>query len=170
MPVRQPGIIWVNVVTTKYGAIHPCVYRGRSMKTKSRHNAKLFLMGTTQNDVMAWKRLPYHWPFVRGIDRWPVVTGGFPSQRVIYAVFWLFLWCCLEQATERTINLPLIWDAMSLKWRHYNGLSCGIPSIPGAFPIMCPSVCPGVTSVLTRDWTRGFLTADTERVLSAARL
>ena len=31
-----------------------------------------------------------------------------------------FLLCSNEEATETTVEEPVIWDAMTLKWRRYN--------------------------------------------------
>ena len=35
---------------------------------------------------------------------------------------WCFLCCQTEQTVEQTIELPRIWDAMTLMWCHCNGL------------------------------------------------
>ena len=52
----------------------------------------------------------------------PPATGGFPSQRTSDMGFEFFLfWCNPKQAIEQTVELPEIWDGitlivMSLKW------------------------------------------------------
>ena len=43
------------------------------------HNRGLCLFGD-HDDVIKWKHIPYHWPFVRGN---PLVTGGIPSHRAV---------------------------------------------------------------------------------------
>ena len=46
----------------------------------------------------------------------PQITHGFPSQRPINAD--LSYWP--EQRIEQTVDLPVIWDAMTLMWCHCN--------------------------------------------------
>ena len=48
-------------------------------------------------------------------------TGGFPSHRGTSNVeFWQFYCCQPGQNVEHTIELNVIWDAMTLMWRHCN--------------------------------------------------
>ena len=52
----------------------------------------------------------------------PPVTGGFPSQRASYTELWCSLWCTPELRIEHTVELPVIWDAITSMWRHCNHL------------------------------------------------
>ena len=38
----------------------------------------------------------------------------------IHVDLWCFLWCDPEQIVEQTIDIPVIWDTMTLAWRHTN--------------------------------------------------
>ena len=49
----------------------------------------------------------------------PPVTGWFPSRRARNVEIWRFF-CLCEQTVEQTTELLLIWDVMTLMWRHYN--------------------------------------------------
>ena len=48
------------------------------------------------------------------VHRW------FSSLRASYAQDWYFPWGTPEQTFERTVDIPLIWDAMKFMWRHCN--------------------------------------------------
>ena len=49
----------------------------------------------------------------------PTVTGGFPSQRASNVE--LEVCCCqFNQAFAQTVELPVVLDAMTLLWRHYD--------------------------------------------------
>ena len=50
----------------------------------------------------------------------PSMTNGFHSQMASKAVIWCY--CCWhERAIAETIELPVIWDAMTHMWRQCNG-------------------------------------------------
>ena len=63
------------------------------------------------DDIMTWTHFLHYWPFVWGIHQSPVMNS-----------FWWFLFHQLEQAVEQTIDLSMIWDTMTLLWRHYNNI------------------------------------------------
>ena len=48
----------------------------------------------------------------------PPVTGGFPSQRASNAELGYFLCHYPEQIAGETVELPVIWDTITLMWRH----------------------------------------------------
>ena len=52
-------------------------------------------------------------------DSW-LVTGVFPSQKANNAELWCFLYSQSEQKVEQTVELPVIWDVMTLKSHHRN--------------------------------------------------
>ena len=52
-----------------------------------------------------------------GTHRWMM---GSPSQRVSNAQLWCFLWCWQEQAVKQPLDLPVIWDAVTLMQRYFN--------------------------------------------------
>ena len=78
-------------------------------------------------DVSWWRhdtriRFPHHLPFLRGFHQWP---GGFPSQRTSDEEL-LFSFCQLRQLFEQTVESLMIWDIVTLMWRHSNvESSCG---------------------------------------------
>ena len=49
----------------------------------------------------------------------PFVTGGFPSQRVSNAELWCFFVASLTKLLN-DMELPVLWDARTLIWPHYN--------------------------------------------------
>ena len=49
----------------------------------------------------------------------PPVNGGFHTQRSVIRL-WCFLCFRPELAVEQTAQSPVIWDAMTLMWCHYN--------------------------------------------------
>ena len=65
----------------------------------------------------------HSWKFCDGNNP---TTNGLPLQRISKAELWCFLyWCGNEQAFEKIVESPVIWDAMTLIRRHYNGkLKC----------------------------------------------
>ena len=54
---------------------------------------------------------------MRGIH-WLSVDS--PPQRVSNMEFWCFLCWRLKRAVEQIVNLPVIWDTMTLMWHHCN--------------------------------------------------
>ena len=62
------------------------------------------------DDVIKWKYFLHYWPFVKGIDRSPVVSLTQASD----AEFWCFLWYMPEETIEQTVHMPVIWDAMAI--------------------------------------------------------
>ena len=71
-------------------------------------------------------KAPHYWPFCEGN---PPITGGFPSQNghlcgaLIYINMYLLLsWSSCWQ----TVVLRMMWDTITLLWRHWNGwIRCG---------------------------------------------
>ena len=53
--------------------------------------------------------------------RKPPVIGGFPSQRTSNAGFYVFVDVSLSKRLNKQSVCRMIWDAMTLKWRHFNG-------------------------------------------------
>ena len=62
------------------------------------------------DDVMTWKRIPYHWHFVGKClgELLSSATRGFPSQRTRNVEFSYFLWLWLVKSVEQTVQLLLI--------------------------------------------------------------
>ena len=58
--------------------------------------------------VMPWNHFLHYWPFVMGIHR---------SQTVPNVELWRFLWCQHKQIIDQTLDLPVIWDALTRMWR-----------------------------------------------------
>ena len=62
------------------------------------------------------KHFPHYWPFVRGIQRSPVLSN---DHRWIFLTkasdveIWYFLLSAAEQTVEKTIEAPVIWDAIA---------------------------------------------------------
>ena len=107
---------------------------------------------TFHDDVIKWKHFPRY--FVRGIRRSPVNsphtgqwrgffslicvwTNGWVNNRYVgdfrrhcahydVTVMCCFHYCLPEQAIEETVEWPIIWDAVTLTWRQYNG---HVPSV-----------------------------------------
>ena len=61
-------------------------------------------------------------------------SGGFPMLRanntidsprkgLIHYRFWRFHCCLPEQTIEQTVEVPVLWDATTLLWRHCNDCS-----------------------------------------------
>ena len=48
----------------------------------------------------------------------PPFKAGLPSQRNTNIQLWCYLWCEHEQTVQQTMELPVIWGAMTLIWRH----------------------------------------------------
>ena len=57
------------------------------------------------DDVIKWRQFPHYWP---------LVTGGFPTQKASDMELWCFLWPGPEQTVEYTIETPVICDAIAL--------------------------------------------------------
>ena len=54
-------------------------------------------------------------PLCEEIHHSPMVSSHAGSS-----MFWCFLFCLFKQVVKQTIELPVIWDAMMLIWRHCN--------------------------------------------------
>ena len=48
-------------------------------------------------------------------------NDGFSSQTAGGAVLWHCIWCQLEQTAEQIVEHRVIWDVLTLVWRHCNG-------------------------------------------------
>ena len=64
------------------------------------------------DDVTKLKHFPRYWAFVKGIHRWPVDSPHKGQWGV--TMICAFLSCAHEQMVEPTVDMPVIWDAMSL--------------------------------------------------------
>ena len=91
--------------------------------------------------VLTWICFPHYWPFVRGIH---LSHGTGPLwgesncpqwislQKSNNVELWCSLWCLLAQMFEQTMDLPVIWDVITVILHHhnqsyiYNGDSMGI--------------------------------------------
>ena len=62
-------------------------------------------------DVTTSNPIPYCWPFVMGIPRW-TNDQFFGTLMLFLSWAWTNVWTIAE--------LPVIWDAMTLMWRHCN--------------------------------------------------
>ena len=72
--------------------------------------------------VMTYKRFPYYWPFVKGIKRSLLDTlHEWPAMLKFDIVLFD------EHTVKQTVGLSVIWDAMSLMYRH-----CGVSMSPSA--------------------------------------
>ena len=76
------------------------VLRGILMKTRWRHDMETH---------KAWL------PLCEEIHHSPMVSSHAGSS-----MLWCFLFCLFKQVVKQTIELPVIWDAMILIWRHCN--------------------------------------------------
>ena len=47
-----------------------------------------------------------------------LVTGELPSQNAGNTELWCFHWWTPTQTVKQTVNLPVIWDAVTPTWRH----------------------------------------------------
>ena len=61
-------------------------------------------------DVIKWKHFPRYWPFVRGTTS----HRRIPHTKASDAELWYLLWSLPEKTFERTIETPVIWDAITL--------------------------------------------------------
>ena len=52
----------------------------------------LYLRGIWYDDVIKWKHFPHHWPFVRGIHRWPVNSPHKAQWRRALMFSMIFAW------------------------------------------------------------------------------
>ena len=67
----------------------------------------------------SWKRFPHYWPFVKGnrrssvhsLQKWSVMRSCDPGA-VMFNLIWLWI------TVWQTIELLVIWDAITLTWRH----------------------------------------------------
>ena len=48
----------------------------------------------------------------------PMISSGFPSQRARNAERWCLIGCYPEQVMEENVELPVLWDPITLMWRH----------------------------------------------------
>ena len=68
------------------------------------HMIVLSQMWTTFHDeVIKWKHMPRHWPFLSGIHRSPVTKASDAE-----------LWSAPKQPVEQTIETQAIWDAIAV--------------------------------------------------------
>ena len=99
----------------------------------------------SHDDVIKWKPLPGHWPFVRGIHRWPFltqcdcveasetfskllaicagnppVTGGFPPQRPVTQSFDDFFDLRLNKRRSKQSRRRWFETPSRSLWRHRN--------------------------------------------------
>ena len=102
---RTSGFIWSR-------------WRGkRSRHSKRMRNPQFYVSGKRPMETMS--------ALLARCEGSPSVTGGFPSQRpvrrsLMYIVHVLFL---LGQMSGGTIELPVIWDAVTLMWLHCNEIT-----------------------------------------------
>ena len=73
-----------------------------------------WLYDVLYDGAMPWKGCPHYWPFVSGISRSTMYSPH--KGPVIW--LWCFIWCFPEQVN--TVEILVIWDALALRWRHYN--------------------------------------------------
>ena len=64
----------------------------------------------THDDVIKWKHFPHYWPFVKG-THWSLVDSPHKGQ---WRGALMFLWSAPEQTFEQTIEMPVIWDSITL--------------------------------------------------------
>ena len=72
------------------------------------------LRSDNHDDVIKWKHLPRFWNLVMGNHRKQVESLTKASD----AELWCFLWCAFEEPVKPTVELPVIWYAITLMWRH----------------------------------------------------
>ena len=89
----------VHVVFTCWNIIPPEYHHYAELLDGVEHIKCLtgiFCREVKHDDVIKWKQFPRHWPFVRGIHRWPVNSPHKASD----AELWCFLWSAFEQTVE----------------------------------------------------------------------
>ena len=95
---------------------------------------KATLRFRVQGDVMTWKRLPRHWPFVRRIHRLPV---DFPAQSATNAELWFF--CKSGQTNEQKKNITFKCVTVYNGWYTYSCLFQVSRLIVEVCSICCPT-------------------------------
>ena len=69
-------------------------------------------------DVMTWKHFPRYWPFVMRIHHlWTKASNT--GSEVLFNV-------SLNGTIEQTVELSVIWDAMTFMWHHTNEIYSGL--------------------------------------------
>ena len=102
--IRRWIKIWIHKRRASYGvSLVSIVYKAGRLITAPHWNCP------GNHDVFAGKQFQHCRPFVK----------KFPSQWASNAEL-LFLWCEPEQDVEKTIQLPVVWNTMVLKWHHCN--------------------------------------------------
>ena len=109
---RQSGPWKVELTSLWWRPCHACLRRNWLWKRFS-NTAKV----RCHSYVMTWKHLLYYWPFVRGIHRPPVDS---PHEGPVIRSFIFFLCCYPEQDAKQAVELPAIWEVLTLVWRHFN--------------------------------------------------
>ena len=67
----------------------------------------------------AWTPFPPYWPCVKGTHRPPVDSPN--NNTTINVMLWCFRCFGPKHTVELTVELPVIWDAMTLMSHHRNG-------------------------------------------------
>ena len=93
-------------------------------------NSLLYKLSRTHWLILFWaKMFVVSWwhhememisPLLALCEGYPIATNGFPSQRANNVELWCFHWCSSEQTVGQTVEVPVIWDVMTLMWSHWN--------------------------------------------------
>ena len=104
------------------------------------HTLDIFMVSSS-----IWKHFPRYWPFVRGIHRSLV---NFPHKSQWCGAPMFFLLSAPEQGVGWTIEMPVIWDAIALLWRH-----CDVMIVFWGFRYDCSGInwwsCNGLHCIFT---------------------
>ena len=102
---------------------HKPVSGSDSLKTRATKSREITtailssLWNINHYGVMALNRFPHYWPLLWGIHRSPVI----PSEKANKTELCCYIWCHPEETAEHMVVMPMIWDAITLVWRHCNG-------------------------------------------------
>ena len=138
------GMCTIDTCTTDVWKKDTCTIGqlyNRATEKNGRFYKRTFVQQTFEKRIIeqpnSWKRI-----FVQTKHLWPFVQSRFPTQRVSSAELWSFVCCWSTQDTEQTVQLPVIWYALTLMWRHCNASLKGKCShIDEFFIIACTGSC-----------------------------
>ena len=121
-------------------------YDDKTVIRKSYHHnvipTPLKYLSDDVDDVIKWKHFPHYWPFVRGIDRWPVHSphkgqwrwalmsslicnrdaGDLRRHRAHYAVIVMWYWNGFHHSCQCNVSYSTIGTCLYNTFSAYSGL------------------------------------------------